>query len=167
MGERDKPKKIIRCGKPTVCPECGNRKFLIVFYGRPTQKVWDDTGRYDCRGCCLPPFVEVIDHKDGNVYHCPEPKYVCSKKRCSLEVYMRKDAEIMPPIDDSSYFNGREWMQQDMVLQSRMLPRLRRLVHDKLGADKAKEVFEKGLKTINVQQLHELQREYLGNKNKD
>ena len=48
-----------------------------------------------------------------------------------------------------------------------MLPRLRRLVHDKLGADKAKEVFEKGLKTTNVQQLHELQREYLGNKNKD
>ena len=80
---------------------------------------------------------------------------------------MRKECEIMPPIDDSYHFYGREWMQQDIVLQSRMLPRLRRLVHDKLGADKAKEVFEKGLKTKNVQQLHELQREYLGNKNKD
>ena len=58
-------------------------------------------------------------------------------------------------------------MQQGMFLQIWMLPRLRRLVHDKLRADKAKEVFEKGLKTTNVQQLHELQREYLGNKNKD
>ena len=44
----------------------------------------------------------------------------------------------MPPIDDSYHFYGREWIQQDMVLQSRILPRLRRLVHDKLGADKAK-----------------------------
>ncbi len=34
-------------------------------------------------------------------------------------------------------------------------------------AEAAKEVFEKGIKTKNVQQLHELQREYLGNKNKD
>ena len=53
------PKRIIRSGKPAKCPECGNKKFLIVVYGMPTQKVWDDTGRYDCRGCCLPPFVEV------------------------------------------------------------------------------------------------------------
>ena len=118
MVKRGKPKRIIRSGKPSVCPECGNRNFLIIVYGMPTQKVWDDTGRYDCRGCCLPPFVEVVDHKDGNIYHCPEPKYVCSKKRCSLEVYMRKDAEIMPPIDDSSYFNGRKWMQGDFVIQS-------------------------------------------------
>lgn len=66
----------------------------------------------------------------------------------------------MTPIDDSYHFFSREWMQQDMVLQSRILPRLRGLVHDKLGADKAKEVFEKGLKTTNVQQLHELQREF-------
>ena len=51
---------------------------------------------------------------------------------------------------------------QDMTLQSRMLPRLRRLVHEKLGFDKAEEVFQKGLKTTNVKQLHELQREYLG-----
>ena len=63
MGKRGKPKRIIRCSKPTVCPECGNRKFLIVVYGMPTQKVWDDTGRYDCRGCCLPPFVEVVTIK--------------------------------------------------------------------------------------------------------
>ena len=114
----------------------------------------------------MPPYKKVRD-KSGNYYHCPEPKYVCSNQDCRLEVFMRKECEIMPPIDDSYRFYGREWMQQDMVLQSRMLPRLRRLVHDKLGADKAKEVFEKGLKTINVQQLHELQREYLGNKNKD
>ena len=49
-----------------------------------------------------------------------------------------------------------------MVLQSRMLPRLKRLVHEKLGFDKAEEVFEKGLKTTKVKKLHELQREYLG-----
>ena len=30
MMKRDKPKRIIRCGKPTVCPECGNRKFFII-----------------------------------------------------------------------------------------------------------------------------------------
>ena len=75
---------------------------------------------------------------------------------------MRKDAEIMPPIDDSYHLYGNEWYMQDMTLQSRMLPRLRRLVHEKLGFDKAEEVFQKGLKTKNVQQLHELQREYLG-----
>ena len=34
----------------------------------PTQKIWDDTGRYECRGCCLPPFVEVVDNKDSNIY---------------------------------------------------------------------------------------------------
>ena len=54
-----------------------------------------------------------------------------------------------------------------MVIQSRILQRLRRKVHDELGSDKSKEVFEKVLKTTNVQQLHELQREYLVNKNKD
>ena len=74
----------------------------------PTQKVWDNTARYDCRGCCPPTFVEVLNHKDGNIYNCPEPKYVCSNKRCILEVYIREDAEIMSPIDDSSYFNGSE-----------------------------------------------------------
>ena len=37
---------------------------------------------------------------------------------------------------------------------------LRRKVHDKFGFDKSKEVFEKGLKTTNVQQLHELQKEF-------
>ena len=40
-----------------------------------------------------------------------------------------------------------------MVIQSRMLPRIRRKVHDKLGSDKSQEVFEKGLKTTNVQRL--------------
>ena len=54
-----------------------------------------------------------------------------------------------------------------MAMQSPMLSRLRRKVHDKLGSDKSKKIFEKGLKTINVQQLHKLRREYLVNKNKD
>ena len=44
-----------------------------------------------------------------------------------------------------------------MVIQSQMLPRLRRKVHYKFGSDKSKEFFEK---QENVQQLHKLQREY-------
>ena len=164
MVKRGKPKRIIRCRKPTVCPECGNRKFLIVVYGMPTQKVWDDTGRYDCRGCCLPPFVEVVDHKDGNIYHCPEPKYVCSKKRCSLEVYLREDAEIMPPIDDSSYFNGSKWIQGDFVIQSQQAARLRNKVWEHGG--NGEEALQKAFKTKTIRQLHQLQRELLGDKTK-
>ena len=109
----------------------------------------------------LPPFQKVKD-KSGNTYHCDVPKYSCSNKDCRLEVFMRKECDLYPPIDDSYHFYGREWMMQDNALQSRMLPRLRRLVHEKLGFDKAEEVFQKGLKTTNVKQLHELQREYLG-----
>jgi hypothetical protein len=165
MGKRGKPKRIIRCSKPTVCPECGNRKFLIVVYGMPTQKVWDDTGRYDCRGCCLPPFVEVVDHKDGNIYHCPEPKYVCSKKRCSLEVYLREEAEIMPPIDDSSYFYGSKWIEGDFVIQSQQAARLRNKVWENGG--NGEEALQKAFKTKTIRQLHQLQRELLGCKNKD
>ena len=56
-------------------------------------------------------------------------------------------------------------MKQDMILQSRMLPRLRKKVLEKFGIDKSKEVFEKGIKTTTLQQLHELQREYLGGQN--
>ena len=110
----------------------------------------------------MPTYKKVRDKKSGELLSCPEPKYSCSNKDCRLEVFMRKDAEIMPPIDDSYHFYGNEWYMQDMTLQSRMLPRLRRLVHEKLGFDKAEEVFQKGLKTTNVKQLHELQREYLG-----
>ena len=57
---------------------------------------------------------------------------------------------------------GKECMKQDMVLRSRILPRIRRKVLEKFGMEKSKVVFEKGIKTKNVQQLHELQREYLG-----
>jgi hypothetical protein len=42
-----------------------------------------------------------------------------------------------------------------------MLPRLRRKVHDKFGSCKSKEVFEK---PTYFQQLHKLEREYLGEK---
>ncbi len=55
---------------------------------------------------------------------------------------MRKECDLYPQIDDSYHFYSREWMLQDNVLQSRMF-RLRKLVHDKLGTDKAKEVFIK------------------------
>ena len=37
----------------------------------------------------------------------------------------------------------------------------------KTSANAFWEINKQGLKTTNVQQLHELQREYLGNKNKD
>ena len=131
----------------------------------PTQKIWDDTGRYDCRGCCLPSFVEVVDHKDGETYFCPEPKYVCSKKRCSLEVYMREDAEIMSPIDDSAYFNGHKWASGDFVIQSQQAARLRSKVWKHGG--NGEEALQKAFKTKTIRQLHQLQREYLGNKNKD
>jgi len=80
MRKRSRPKRIIRCCKPTLCQEYDNKKFLIVVYGRPTQKVWDFTGRCDSRGCCLPPFVEAVDHKDGNIYHCLEPKLCMQQK---------------------------------------------------------------------------------------
>ena len=165
MVKRGNPKRIIRCGKPTVCPECGNRNFLVVVYGMPSQKVWDDTGSYDCRGCCLPPFVEVVDHKDGNIYHCPEPKYVCSNKRCSLEVYLREEAEIMPPIDDSSYFNGSKWIEDDFVIKSQQAARLRNKVWERGG--NGEEALQKAYKTKTIRQLHQLQRELLGSKNKD
>ena len=162
MGKRGRPARIIRSGKPAKCPKCGGRDFLIVVYGYPSYEVIDQIDKYDIRGCCLPPYKKVRDKKSGELLSCPEPKYSCSNKDCRLEVFMRKDAEIMPPIDDSYHFYGNEWYMQDMTLQSRMLPRLRRLVHEKLGFDKAEEVFQKGLKTTNVKQLHELQREYLG-----
>ena len=156
------PKRIIRSGKPAKCPECGNKKFLIVVYGMPTQRIWDDTGRYDCRGCCLPPYREVVDHKDGNTYHCPEPKYVCSKKRCSLEVYMRVDAEPIPPIDDSCHFNGRQWSQGDLVIQSQQAARLRSKVWKHGGDGEA--ALQRAFKTRTIRQLHQLQRELLGGK---
>ncbi len=164
-GKRGIPKRKIRCAKPAKYPSCCNRHFLIVVYGYPSPEVWNEVDKYDIRGCCMPTYKKVKD-KSGN-YHCPEPKYMCSNKDCRLEVFMRKECDLMPTIDASYYFYGEEWKQQDMVIQSRMLPRLRRKVHYKLGSDKSKEVFEKGLKTTNVQQLHEPQREYLGNKNKD
>ena len=162
MGKRGRPARIIRSGKPAKCPKCGGKDFLIVVYGYQSNEVIDEIDKYDIRGCCLPPYKNVRDKKSGELLSCPEPKYSCSNKDCRLEVFMRKECEVMPPIDDSYHFYGNEWYMQDMTLQSRMLPRLRRLVHEKLGFDKAEEVFQKGLKTTNVKQLHELQREYLG-----
>ena len=162
MGRRGRPARIIRSGKPAKCPKCGGKDFLIVVYGYPSNEVIDEIDKYDIRGCCLPPYKRVRDKKSGELLSCPEPKYSCSNKDCRLEVFMRKECDLYPPIDDSYHFYGNEWYMQDMTLQSRMLPRLRRLVHEKLGFDKAEEVFQKGLKTKNVQQLHELQREYLG-----
>ena len=162
MGKRGRPARIIRSGKPAKCPKCGGKDFLIVVYGYPSNEVIDQIDKYDIRGCCLPPYKKVRDKKSGEFLSCPEPKYSCSNKDCRLEVFMRKDCEIMPPIDDSYHFYGNEWYMQDMTLQSRMLPRLKKLVHEKSGFDKAEEVFQKGLKTTNVKQLHELQREYLG-----
>ena len=137
MGKRGIPKRIIRCARPAKYPSCGNSHFLIVIYGYPTPEVWDEVDKYDIRGCCMAPYKKVKD-KSGNYYHCPEPKYMCSNKDCRLEVFMRKECDLMLPINDSYYFYGEKWRQQDMVIQSRMLPRLRRKVHDKLGSEKSK-----------------------------
>ena len=95
MGKRGRPARIIRCAKPAKCPKCGNRHFLIVVYGYPSNEVIDEIDKYDIRGCCLPPYTRVRD-KFGQDYHFPEPKYSCSNKDCRLEVFIKKDAEIMP-----------------------------------------------------------------------
>ena len=102
MGKRGRPARIIRSSKPAKCPSCGNRQFLIVVYGYPSNEVIDEIEKYDIRGCCLPPYKKVRD-KSGDYFHCPEPRYVCSNKNCRLEVFMKKDAEIMPPIDETRY----------------------------------------------------------------
>ena len=71
MGKRGKPKRIIRCGKPKACPECGHKKLLEVVYGMPSEEVVDNIAEYDIRGCCMGPFREVkIKDKSGNVYIC-------------------------------------------------------------------------------------------------
>ena len=165
MGKRGKPKRIMRCGKPKRCPECKKENLLKVVYGMPSNKVWDNVEKYDIRGCCLPPFQEVKD-KSGNIYHCPEPTWSCANKNCRLEIYWRKECELIPPIDDSYHFYGMEWKQKDFVIQSQQLARLRNKVHKELGALEADKCFQKALKTVTtVQELHELEREYLGKKN--
>ena len=90
MGKRGKPARIIRCAKPAKSPSCGNRHFLIVVYGYPSNEVIDEIDKYDIRGFMMPPFQKVKD-KSGNIYHCDVPKYMCSNKDCRLEVYMRKE----------------------------------------------------------------------------
>ena len=42
MGKRGRPARIIRCAKPAKCPKCGNRHFLIVVYGYPSNEVIDE-----------------------------------------------------------------------------------------------------------------------------
>ena len=59
-----------------------------------------------------------------------------------------------------------EWKQRDFVIQSQQLAKLRNKVHKELGALEADECFQKSLKTLTtVQELHELEREYLGRRN--
>ena len=59
MGKRGRPARIIRCAKPAKCPKCGNRHFLIVIYGYPSNQVIDEIDKYDIKGCCLPPYKKV------------------------------------------------------------------------------------------------------------
>ena len=75
---------------------------------------------------------------------------------------MREDAEVMPPIDDSSYFNGRKWMQGDFVIQSQQAARLMNKVWKHGGNGEA--ALQKAFKTRTIQQLHQLQRQLLGGK---
>ena len=42
MGKRGRPARIIRCAKPAKCPKCGNRHFLIVVYGYPSNDIPND-----------------------------------------------------------------------------------------------------------------------------
>jgi len=57
---------------------------------------------------------------------------------------MREDAEIMPPIDDSSYFNGRKHIKGDFVIQSQQAARLRNKVLEHGGNNE--EALQKHLK---------------------
>ena len=75
---------------------------------------------------------------------------------------MREDAEEMPPIDDSSYFNGREWSKGDFVIQSQQAARLRSKVWKHGGDGEA--ALQKAFKTRTIRQLHQLQRQLLGGK---
>ena len=75
------------------------------------------------------PFKKIKD-KSVIYYDCPDPKYMFSNKDCKLEVFRRKECVLIPPIDDSYYFYGEEWPQQDMAIQSLMLQRPRRKVHE-------------------------------------
>ena len=73
------------------------------------------------------PYKNVKSKSDN--YYCPEPKYICSNKDCRLEVFMKKECDLMPLIDNSYYFYGEKWQQKDIVTQSRFLPKLRRKVN--------------------------------------
>ena len=134
MGKRGKPKRIIRCGKPKACPECGHKKLLEVIYGMPSREVVDNISEYDIRGCCMGPFREVkIKDKSGNFYICQVPKanWVCSNKDCRLEVYWRKDCELASTKDDSYNFYGNQWQTSDFENQNLKFLKLRSKLHRK------------------------------------
>ena len=134
MGKRGKPKRIIRCGKPKACPECGQKQLLEVVYGMPSEEVVDNIAEYDIRGCCMGPFREVkIKDKSGNVYICQVPKanLVCSNKDCRLEVYWRKDCELASTKDEAYNFYGNKWDTNDFEKQNEKFLKLRSKVHRK------------------------------------
>ena len=134
MGKRGKPKRIIRCGKPKACPECGQKQLLEVVYGMPSEEVVDNIAEYDIRGCCMGPFREVkIKDKSGNFYICQVPKanWVCSNKDCRLEVYWRKDCELASTKDEAYNFYGNKWDTNDFEKQNEKFLKLRSKVHRK------------------------------------
>mgnify|MGYP001200736730 CR=1 FL=1 len=47
---------------------CQLKRIEIILVGKDVEDVF------------LPPFTEVVGHKDVNIYHFPEPKYVLVKK---------------------------------------------------------------------------------------
>ena len=65
----------------------------------------------------------------------------------------------MTPTDDSSYFNGSEWIKGDFVIQSQQAARLRNKVWEHGG--KGEEALQKAFKTKTIRQLNQLQRELL------
>ena len=134
MGKRGKPKRIIRCGKPKACPECGHKQLLEVVYGMPSKEVVDNISEYDIRGCCMGSFREVkIKDKSGNVYICQVQKanWVCSNKDCRLEGYLRKDCELAYQKDDAYNFYGHLWQTQDFENQNEKFTKLRGKIHRK------------------------------------
>ena len=78
---------------------------------------------------------------------------------------MREDAEIIPRIDDSSYFFGRKWIQGDFVIQRQQAARLRNKICEHGG--NGEEAMQKAFKTKTIRQLNQLQREIFEGKNKD
>ena len=153
--EVENPIRIIRSGKPSVCKNCKNRDFQKVLYGMPDEETWNDKN-YDCRGCCLPPFIQLKTSE--GTYFFPEPKYSCSK--CGLEIYIRSEAEEFEPIDDSSYFYAEEWRQQDESFISSEVNKMKNKIQERDGIELMDEFASEANKVNTIKELNKLKEKY-------